>query len=642
MVQRRQRQRKLLLWRTFLLAALYLLVYDSPFTGTGVILLVSAKQTPFSTSTSSGAAPTASKRGSLATTSPATANQTATAASAASVYQLTETEVYDDRNRVWKAADSSSTGFGTTTTSSSSTSSTAARWTDATGRASPAPDKLVPVAGTEFVGDWKIVTGSGRDAYGWEYVSTQASQSSSSTAAMVVPVRRRTWLRTLQPISSTSTTTSTPTTTTTSKVSTSLSKTAAATALKPTTAKQSTRKPTRKQKRRTPILPKFLLPAVWIRAVRDDFNFKGWGWTFYKSLQTTDSVGLALKLPLTYNFDTWERHPALPSVGSSVCVYSPDTIVFFVSGSMRVEWIKWASSRIFYYMVLAVCQIIGNLVRGLCLAVSAVLYPFTRTLYDPAWTKVDHYRNSQWTLDHEQQGQKGPNYSRTVEEFIGVSVSWRVSVAAGYEFRVGYWHYYAPSVVSIWRAVTDMCSSVIPEHARKSLQQKTQLPVWFARHSAALGLSTSAPQPDPPHVAVTGLLSLSGFYFQKDKVSSKKATSTTSTQSSSAATTSAKSAAAAMDISDSESDAEDLEENDVSSSKKKHVLLTASTATATTTKSPWQLLREKETAIAAELALESASTDKKKDKLDEDTSQKKKKSSNKKQPSLLSTSSTYL
>jgi hypothetical protein len=84
---------------------------------------------------------------------------------------------------------------------------------------------------------------------------------------------------------------------------------------------------------------------------------------------------------------------------------------------------------------------------------------------------------------------------------------------------------------------------------------------------------------------------------------------------------------------DGESTPEVLVENAVSSKNsntKKNGLLTApSTATTTgTTKSPWQLLREKETAMAV-LALESASPDKKKDKQDDDGQKKKKSSGNK-------------
>jgi hypothetical protein len=635
--RQQQRQRKIL-WT--IIAALY--VCSPTELGPGSILFASAKQTPSSSASAaaaSGAA--ASKGGSKSTTALASKNTTAPTSSAttsnataiqtaatSSVYQLTETEVYDGMNRVWKAASadsSSDTSTGSGTAASTAAAATG-RWTDVAGRACQAPDKIVADPGKEFVGDWKIVTGSGRDAYGWEY----SSQSTSASNAAEIPIRRRTWLRTLQPVS-----------TTVSKASTSVA--AVSKATKTTKTNKTTTTKRRSRRQRGP-LPQFLLPSVWIQTVQDDFNFKGFGWSFYKSLQFADSVGVALKLPLTYNFDTWERHPALPSIGSAVCVYYPATIILFLNGSMRVEWLKWAAARVWHSMMNAVYQLLGSLVRGLCLAVSGVLYPVTRRLYDPAWT----YRKN--PLDPQQQQLQQPNYSRTVEEFIGVSVSWRVSISDGYEFRVGYWHYYAPTVVSIWRAVTDVCTRIIPVKTKAaakaaasasigSLQPKNSptqtvlpLPTWFARHSAALGLSTSCPMPDPPHVALTGLLSLSGFYFQKEKASSKKSTPSSSTAGTATSSTSAE-ISAAMDISDSESETEEvLEEENASSkksNKKKNVALAATTAIATN-KSPWQILREKETAAAA-LALESASQDKKKDKKDDDTP-KKKKNSNKKQP----------
>lgn len=346
------------------------------------------------------------------------------------------------------------------------------RWTESvTGGKSESPDAVGAPENCEFVGDWKIVTGgTARDAYGWEYT------------LRLPPVRRRVWLRTVQPYSKKK-------------------------------KKKSRATSVQQQAQQRRVRPRRKLPA-WAKAVKDDFNFKGFGWIIYQSFIFAESFGVALSLPLTFNFDTWERHPALPSISSSACVFNPGTAILFLNASLRVEWIKWVAARLFTYAALSLWLVLGTFFRGLLLAFSAALYPFTRRLYDPPWTRVAAWPDNQ---------ADGPTYSRTTEERLGVSVSWRVSVASGYEFRISYWHFYAPTVNSLWDA--------------NPLKRQLQLPAWFARHSAALGMSTSAPMPDPPYVSCTGLLSLSGFYFRKAAAAVAATATTTTAASATEATT---------------------------------------------------------------------------------------------------------
>lgn len=296
------------------------------------------------------------------------------------------------------------------------------RWTTSdSGDPTVSPDKQEAPNGLEFAGDWKIVTT--RDAYGWEY-----------TLAQPFPLRRRVWLRSLQ---------------------------------------KSTKAVRRRRK----------LPA-WLRAIRDDFNFKGFGWTFYKSLVFSDSVGVAFRLPLTYNFGAWERQPGLPSISSNFCLYYPFCGIAMVSGSMRVEWIHWAISRVVALSYYYVAWLVWNFWRGVIIALSAIVYPFTRQLWNPD-LPLAYPSNAK------------PNYSRTVEERLGCTVSWRYSLHHGYEFRVSYWHWYAPTLTSIFQALSI-----------------AKVPDWFARRSAAIGLSSSMPILDPPYCTCSAALSLSGYYFQ--------------------------------------------------------------------------------------------------------------------------------
>jgi hypothetical protein len=272
--------------------------------------------------------------------------------------------------------------------------------------------------------------------------------------------------------------------------------------------------------------------------------------------------------------------------------------MLFLSGSLRVEWIKWAFGRVVFWTMSCCLALAGNLVRGLCLAVSALMYPATRRLYDPSSTCVVDYIWPDWLVDKETLDQ-GPAYSRTSEERIGMSISWRVSAEKGYEFRVGYWHYYDCQVRAIRQAVMDALPAAfvgVPGSSARPLSLSARpLPAWFARHFCALGLSTAAPMPDPPHVSCSGLLSLSGFYFQKDKTTKKTRGAAAAPAAASTSTSTSSSAwmAAAIDTdTDSESEPESEAEN-------------ANEGTgASATKSPWQLLRDKE-----KMALESAMND---------------------------------
>ena len=47
------------------------------------------------------------------------------------------------------------------------------------------------------------------------------------------------------------------------------------------------------------------------------YKFKGVGFSFAKSLKSTKSFGLSLKLPITANFPTYDSSRYLPRLGSS-------------------------------------------------------------------------------------------------------------------------------------------------------------------------------------------------------------------------------------------------------------------------------------------------------------------------------------
>ena len=147
-------------------------------------------------------------------------------------------------------------------------------------------------------------------------------------------------------------------------------------------------------------------------------------------------------------------------------------------------------------------------------------------------------------------------YSSTIQERIGVAVSWRVSRMRGYEYRCNlfftcmptrlFWEQvdeelkkHVPSVrrvVSAWKGVSDQSSKTrvgdneidnIPDKDASRLEAKpslssnrpkshsitSALTSFLNDHSSTVGISGGWPMPAPPHFAFNLVLSMSGFYI---------------------------------------------------------------------------------------------------------------------------------
>jgi hypothetical protein len=252
--------------------------------------------------------------------------------------------------------------------------------------------------------------------------------------------------------------------------------------------------------------------------IRDQFNFKGFGWTFYKSVLSVKSFGVAFRVPLTYNFNAWDQRRALPSITASAGVYYPFSAAVFLNASVRMEWIQWFLTTATSTVIYAVLWVLWTLfVRGWIVALSALLFPLTRKLYhEHHSTAVPFMAPPNW---------KAPiPYSPTVEERLGWSYSWKWSRERGLERRTCVWHYYAPTVASLlqpsWRSQRPWSGgSAHPKPLHLPLWSWS-CPEWIIRRVAAVGLSTSCPIPDEPYFSCSALLSLSGYYFSALRSSS--------------------------------------------------------------------------------------------------------------------------
>lgn len=244
----------------------------------------------------------------------------------------------------------------------------------------------------------------------------------------------------------------------------------------------------------TPVTAEESCIHTWLQAIRDEWNFKGFGFTFYKSLISWNTFGCAFRLPLTFNLDSFERNPALPSMSMSLSLYYPWSLIFFINISLRLEFIKWAARRAIESCAgIMLLTTWACLMRSIAISIAVLLFPVTRH-----WPELSAAPQS---LKHMVWGKPGDRipFSRTTEERLGCSVSWRISQLRGYEFRTSCWHLVAPTLTSIWESIPVVKKSIPP--------------TWFLRRSAAVGFSTGVPTPDPPNFSGSAILVLSGFHF---------------------------------------------------------------------------------------------------------------------------------
>ena len=301
------------------------------------------------------------------------------------------------------------------------------RWSSERGQDSPSPSEVQPPPDYEFHGDWKIVI-SGSDSMGWEYVFQY----------LQAPKRKRVWLRSLKP-------------------------------------------------KATPVLaaPKRRRSGVITRILsdmRDGYNFKGYSFRVYKSLISWESIGIGISLPLTMNFDLWDRNPALPSISSTLGFYFPWTLSAGLSASIHVEWLKWFVKTILFFVPRLLTVLFYNFVLpALWTAATTALLPLGVRIPSPP--QVPDLSISK------------PQYKSAISERVGCSLSYRWSQRRGVEWRFNYWHSYMPTFAVF----------------RKLL--RVEVPTgWWDKHFGSLGLSTGYPLPLPPHYSCSACIGLSGLY----------------------------------------------------------------------------------------------------------------------------------
>lgn len=441
------------------------------------------------------------------------------------------------------------------------------------GTASPPPTAITPPTGYEFADEWKIdVTGVGisRDELGWEYSWDNRGGGR----------RRRRWLRKLRVVKV--------------KVRDAADilreqrekekgregkdKKKVVTADKKKDEEDKRRQhaekgdkkvesaPSTSARRRRKSSPIYRA----IRPIRDNWNFKGCGVSVVKSLMFPSSGGISVRLPLSINFDWYERRPELPSITSSAGYYysktSPWTYAVFLNASLPMELVRFFIRRFGEYgmflggVLWSILMVITDAMWRVLMWPASVLVRFATLLSDMALNdptpsaarskskrKKSNKKRKKKATDNTVVilGHSFPRlpahrsivYSTSIQDRVGVSASWRISARNGYEFRISYWHVFLPTMLALAGVLGRAAGLVMPQEKTKipmkgrvggdlencgddestskvDLWQKIAVPCeeWVRRRTGSLGVSWGGPIPESPFWSASALLSLSGFY----------------------------------------------------------------------------------------------------------------------------------
>lgn len=455
------------------------------------------------------------------------------------------------------------------------------------------PQSCSPPRNYLFDGEWKIdMASESRDGFGWEYYVGKYDGLGR---------RRRRWVRTLRRVSSLS------------------------------SVGVAAKKSIEKKRQLTTLLAKDTKsyhPSL-LRAIKDQYNFKGFGWSLHKSLIFVRSVGATFRIPLSANFDFYDKYLAAPYISWSTYVGYPLMIATFLNASIPLEAIRWLIGGVIWKVQWLLAVISASIRLGLEALIWIVLWPFRLW---KAWTQLimgfvargtktpqeeesmqstidgideavncnateksnivessdgpivriethieinntSEYESATAVVDSPRGGaasniaQLSPfrkkhltifgnevptfhrtssvEYSSTIQERIGVCISWRVSRERGYEYRWNYFYTCLPtqlfwghleeerkrrakavrrSLMGIWGKRIDSSSQKVAENdddtrikesnSRSNSQSKPPiLSSFLSEHSSTLGISSGFPLPVDPYFNISLLLSSSAFYY---------------------------------------------------------------------------------------------------------------------------------
>ena len=161
------------------------------------------------------------------------------------------------------------------------------------------PASCSPPRNYAWDGEWKIdMAGEMRDGFGWEYYVGRFDGLGR---------RRRRWVRNLRRIGEQSV---------------------------PQIQKANTTKAS------LVVEDKKVSPTL-LRAIMDQYSFKGFGWSFNKSLIWKRSFGATFRVPLSSNFAFFDRYAAIPFASWTTYFGYPWVVATFLNASVPLEVLEW-------------------------------------------------------------------------------------------------------------------------------------------------------------------------------------------------------------------------------------------------------------------------------------------------------------
>jgi hypothetical protein len=277
-----------------------------------------------------------------------------------------------------------------------------------------------------------------------------------------------------------------------------------------------------------------------LRTIVDQYNFKGFGWSFSKSLLWKRSVGATFRVPLSSNFEFFDRYAAIPFASWTTYFGYPWVIATFLNASVPLEVLEWIVGGILWKIRWAFAVVSAILRTLIDAAIWIVLTPmrtwltFRQIISNVARKHVSKSGMAQSQIDglielstasaskdvadmstatvvssprggasssriprpkrqfKTMLGHTVPTFHRTtnieyssiISQRVGVCISYRVSKERGYEYRWNFFCSFLPTQ-ECWEHIDKICTQKL--EALKRIASK-------GRKSAADGYeSTSNP-----------------------------------------------------------------------------------------------------------------------------------------------------
>ncbi|GMI00301.1 hypothetical protein TrST_g3124 [Triparma strigata] len=205
-----------------------------------------------------------------------------------------------------------------------------------------------------------------------------------------------------------------------------------------------------------------------IQSILEDWNFKGYSLSIYKSFLYPLAFGLSLRLPLSQNFLSYFARPYLPSLTSSLGLYYPWSIGVFLSFSVPINlYLQYLKQFIFMIAL--------------------------------------RKRRERVVLNAD------------VVKRVGFSVSYRFSTRYGFRFLVAPWVLYMPTLVHLL--------NILSQHLKRVSNESSQLIQRLyrigERRMAGLGVTSSMYQDG---ISGSFVVSLNSFFldFKKGKAGRRR------------------------------------------------------------------------------------------------------------------------